>query len=101
MCFKYCCSCVALLIQEHWKTPEFPLARIKKIMRIDEDVKVLLYRTYERIKDTLGAAILSFVGRLSPFSSEVKNVLVFWESEHLGPLEASFIERLFLLCPLI
>ena len=34
-------------------------------------------------------------------SFEVENVLVLWESEHLGPLEVSFIEmRLFLLCPL-
>ena len=26
--------------QSHWKNPEFPLARIKKIMRMDEEVKV-------------------------------------------------------------
>lgn len=26
---------------DHWKNPEFPLARIKKIMRIDEDVKMI------------------------------------------------------------
>ena len=26
--------------QDHWKTPDFPLARIKKIMRIDDEVKV-------------------------------------------------------------
>ena len=32
-------------------------------------------------------------------SSEVKNVLLS-ESEHLGHSEVSFIERLFLLCPL-
>ena len=29
-----------LTLQEHWRSPEFPLARIKKIMRMDEDVKV-------------------------------------------------------------
>ena len=33
-------------------------------------------------------------------SLEVENVLVLWESEHLGPSKASFVERLFLLCPL-
>ena len=33
-------------------------------------------------------------------SLEVGNVLVLWESENLGPKEVSFIERLFLLCPL-
>ena len=33
-------------------------------------------------------------------SLEVENVLVLWESEHLGPKEVSFIERLFLLSPL-
>ena len=33
-------------------------------------------------------------------SLEVENVLVLWESEHLGPQDVSFIERLFLLCPL-
>ena len=27
-------------MQNHWKNPEFPLARIKKIMRMDDDVKV-------------------------------------------------------------
>ena len=33
-------------------------------------------------------------------SLEVENVVVLWESEHLGPQDVSFIERLFLLCPL-
>ena len=33
-------------------------------------------------------------------SLEVENALVLWESEHLGPQDVSFIERLFLLCPL-
>ena len=33
-------------------------------------------------------------------SLEVENVLVLWESEHLRPQEVSFIEMLFLLCPL-
>ena len=33
-------------------------------------------------------------------SLEVKNVLVQWKSEHLGPSKVSFVERLFLLCPL-
>ena len=28
------------------------------------------------------------------FSSEVQNVLVLWESEHLGPKEVSFIESI-------
>lgn len=27
-------------MQDHWKIQEFPLARIKKIMRMDEDVRV-------------------------------------------------------------
>jgi len=27
-------------VQDHWKNQEFPLARIKKIMRMDDDVKV-------------------------------------------------------------
>ena len=31
---------VIVLFQEHWKNPEFPLARIKKIMRMDEEVRV-------------------------------------------------------------
>ena len=26
--------------QDHWKTPDFPLARIKKVMRMDDEVKV-------------------------------------------------------------
>ena len=35
------CVCVcARHIQDHWKVQEFPLARIKKIMRMDEDVRV-------------------------------------------------------------
>ncbi len=33
------------------------------------------------------------------YLSEVQNVLTIWENEHLGPCSASFIERLFLLCP--
>ena len=27
-------------VQDHWKVQDFPLARIKKIMRMDEDVRV-------------------------------------------------------------
>ena len=49
----------------------------------------------------LGSTILSFVSREVALSLEVENVLVLWESEYLGPKEASFIERLFLLCPLL
>ena len=47
-----------------------------------------------RILETLGSAILSFVEKLS--SLAVENVLILWISEHFEPLEASFIERLFL-----
>ena len=32
--------------QDHWRTPEFPLARLKKIMRMDEDVKVVYIYMY-------------------------------------------------------
>ncbi|XP_064405521.1 nuclear transcription factor Y subunit gamma-like isoform X2 [Halichondria panicea] len=34
-------SCVQHVSDDHWKTPEFPLARIKKIMRMDEDVRMI------------------------------------------------------------
>ncbi len=43
---------------------------------------------------------MSFVERVTR-SSEVQNVLIIWENEHLGLLNVSFIERLFLLCPLL
>ena len=33
-------------------------------------------------------------------SLEVENVLVLWESKYLGPKEVSFIDKLFLICPL-
>ena len=46
-------------------------------------------------KGRMGAAILSFVESLLSLER-----FKLWESEHLGPREASFIERLFLLCPL-
>ena len=35
-------------IQHHWKNPEFPLARIKKIMRMDDEVKVECICVYMR-----------------------------------------------------
>lgn len=31
------------ILQENWKYPEYPLARIKKIMRMDEDVQVQVH----------------------------------------------------------
>ncbi len=34
-------------------------------------------------------------------SSEIQNVVTIWENEHLRPWSVSFIERIFLLCPLL
>ena len=36
-------SDICVCVQEHWKVQEFPLARIKKIMRMDEDVRVSVH----------------------------------------------------------
>ena len=38
-----------ILFQEHWKSPEMPLARIKKIMKMDEEVKVISLIVYMHI----------------------------------------------------
>jgi len=44
------CSVLSyMLFQEHWKSPEMPLARIKKIMKMDEEVKVIPLFVYIHI----------------------------------------------------
>lgn len=41
LCFEILWLIVCFILQNDFRNPELPLARIKKIMKLDEDVKVI------------------------------------------------------------